>query len=277
MVPTVHLVRVIVEAGPEAEAAAGDLWLHGPAAVEERTAGEGCVELVAGFADEAAASRVAAALRWSAAVEPAPDEATWREAWRAYARPVVVGGVAVVPAWLPAPPADLVVRVDPGTAFGTGSHPSTRVVLLALQALVQPGCSVLDVGSGTGVLAVAAALLGAGRIVAVDVVAEAVEATAANARLNGVGVDARHAVVDDVEGRFDVVLANIGAATLTSMAPALAERVDGVLVLAGLLDHQMPDVVAAYGRCGLELDSCGSEEGWSAPVLRQARSRPRPA
>lgn len=263
-------MRVVVEAGAEADAAAGELWLHGPAAVEERPAGEGRVELLAGFADEEAARRVAAALRWPSSTEPAPDEASWRDAWRAYAQPVVVGRVAVVPVWLPSPEAQIVVRVDPGTAFGTGSHPSTRLVLAALQQLVEPGCSVLDAGSGTGVLAVAARLLGAGKVVGFDVASEAVVATDANARLNGVEVDARHAVIDDVDGRYDLVVANIGAATLVGMAAALAERVGETLVLAGLLDRQVPEVVAAYARCGLELVSSTSEDGWSAPVLRRS-------
>lgn len=271
MVPPVHLVRVVVAAGAPADAAAGELWLHGPAAVEERAAGEGTVELVAGFADEAAAARVADALRWPATIEPAPDEATWRDSWRAHAQAVVVGRVALVPAWLSAPTAEVVVVIEPGTAFGSGSHASTRLVVAALQDLVQPGCSVLDAGSGTGVLAVTAAMLGARRVVAFDVASEAVVATADNARRNGVDVDARHAVIDDIEGRFDLVIANIGAATLVDMAPALAARVDaaGALVLAGLLDDQVPPVVAAYARCGLTLVEVGSEDGWAAPVLRR--------
>lgn len=267
MVLAVHLVRVVVDPGAEADAAAGALWLHGPAAVEEREAAGGRVELVAGFADEEAAGRVAAALGWPATTEPAPDEATWRDAWRDHARAVVVGRVAVVPAWLPEPEAELVVRIDPGTAFGSGSHPSTRLVLAAMQRLVQPGCSLLDAGSGSGVLAVAARLLGAGDVVAFDVASEAVVATAANAAANGVEVDARHATVEEIGGRFDVVVANIGAATLTAMAPVLAERVGGSLVLAGLLDQQVPDVVAAYAGCGLVLDDVASEDGWAAPVL----------
>lgn len=266
-----HLVRVVVSVGDDADAASGELWLHGPAAIEERPAGEGRVELLAGFADEAAAERVAAALSFPSVVSPAPDEAAWRDAWKAYATAVVVGDVAVVPEWLEPPGgAGVVVRVDPGTAFGTGSHPSTRLVLSALQRLLVPGCSVLDAGSGTGVLAVAAALLGAGRVVAFDVATEAVVATAANAELNGVAVDARHALVDDVDGTFDLVLANIGAATLTAMAPALSERVGGRLVLAGLLDDQAAEVVAAYARCGLVLESSSSEDGWAAPVLSRA-------
>jgi len=130
---------------------------------------------------------------------------------------------------------------------------------------------VLDVGSGTGVLAVAASLLGAGSVVAFDVATEAVEATRANAELNQVAVDARHAVIDDVDGTFDLVLANIGAATLEEMAPALSARVGGTLVLAGLLEAQGPAVVTAYARCGLSLVSAASEDGWVAPVLSRGR------
>lgn len=251
------MVRVVVPAGVPADVVAEVLWQHGPASVLE---GDGSLE--AGFADAAAASRVAGALPWPATVEEVVDD-SWQDAWRAHAGVVEVDPLVVVPAWR------TIVSIDPGTAFGSGSHPSTVLCLRALVDLVRPGCSVLDVGCGSGVLSVAAALLGAAPVVALDVATEAIAATVDNATRNGVIVDARHALVDEVEGAFDVVVANIGAAVLTSMAGELTARVGEWLVLAGLLDDQVPDVVAAFAGAGLTLDHVASDNGWAAPRLRR--------
>jgi ribosomal protein L11 methyltransferase len=248
------MVRVRVPSVADADVVADALWAHGPASVLED--GD---ELVAGFASEAAARRVATALAWPATVEIVEDDA-WQDAWKAHAEPVRVGDLLVVPSWLE------VLRIDPGTAFGSGSHASTRLCLVALQELA-PGASVLDVGCGSGILSIAAMRFGAERAVAIDVAAEAVEVTRANAAVNGVDVDARHALVDDVEGRFDVVVANIGAAVLRDMAPVLAARAGEWLVLAGLLDEHVPPVVAAYAREGLTLVDAPMLDSWAAPRL----------
>jgi ribosomal protein L11 methyltransferase len=241
----------------DAEAVTDVLWQHGPASVLE---GDGWLE--AGFASEDAAERVAAALPWPAEVEVVTDD-SWQDAWRAHAGVVEEGSIVVVPSWR------AVVVIDPGTAFGSGSHPSTRLCLRALSSLVTPGVSVLDVGCGSGVLSIAAMRLGSARVVAIDVATEAVEATRENAARNGVDVDARHALVDDVVETFDVVVANIGSAVLRSMARPLARRVDGALVLAGLLEDQVPEVVAAFAVEGLVLDASESLEGWAAPQMRR--------
>lgn len=260
--PSEHpaLVRVDVPGDVPADVVADALWAHGPASVLE---GEGWLE--AGFASMAAAARVAAAMPWPASVTEVVD-ASWQDAWKTMAEVVDEGDVVVVPAW------KRVVSIDTGTAFGSGSHQSTRLCLRALVGLAD-GASVLDVGCGSGVLSVAAMKLGASSVVAIDVATEAIEATVANAAANRVVVDARHALIDDVDGTFDVVVANIGAAVLRAMAPALAARVapGGALVLAGLLDEQAPELVAAYGQQGLDLVTVESLDGWAAPRLVRAR------
>jgi ribosomal protein L11 methyltransferase len=201
-------------------------------------------------------------------IEPATE--AHLDAWRAFARPVVVGAVRLQPAWLPheQAPDEVVVRLDPGRAFGSGSHASTRLALEALVAWLPPGGRVLDVGCGSGVLAVAAALLGAGAVRAVDIDPEAIAATAANAERNGVRVDASLGSAGDLADRFDLVVANISAGALIDDASAVLACVapGGHLVLAGLLADRADDVAAAY--TGATQVERRHEDGWLALVLR---------
>lgn len=271
-------VRLLV-AGDEVDEASGALWAHEPLAVGEEVLDDGRVSLLAGFPDAATAAQVVAALprRWLPTVEAVPDEASWRDAWRAHAEPVTVGRVLLWPSWWEqsAPDHDgVTVRLDPGWAFGSGSHPSTRMALAAVAGLVPPARRVLDVGCGSGVLAVAAALLGAPTVVAVDVDPEARRATAANAAVNAVAGRVGIAASLPEDATFDLVVANIGAAVVTDLAGPMAATVadGGRLVLGGLLVEQAPAVVAAYLRQpgGFQLVSTEVEDGWAGPVLARA-------
>jgi ribosomal protein L11 methyltransferase len=195
------------------------------------------------------------------------------DAWKPFARPVTVGRLEVRPTWLdvddePPGPGCVAVVVDPGRAFGY-DHPSTLLCLAEVDARVQRGTSVLDVGCGSGVLAVAAALLGASPVVAVDVADAAVDATQRGAARNGVAIEVSTRPVGEEGRTFDLVLANIGAATLTALAPAIAGRVapGGALVLAGLLDAHVPAIVVTYEGEGLDLAGVGERSGWATPVF----------
>lgn len=299
-------VRIVVAPG-EVDAASGELWAHDPVAVGEEVRADGSVSLLAGFADAATAAQVAAALptRWSPAVEAAPDEAAWRDAWRAHAEVVVVGRVRIWPSWWPGPDEEaadeadetgvtgVTVRLDPGWAFGSGSHPSTRMALAALQRHLWPAARVLDLGSGSGVLAVAAVLLGAGGVVAVDVDPEARRATTGNAAVNGVAdrVTVTEAIPDGCPP-FDLVVANIGAAVLADLAPVVVGALapGGVLVLGGLLAEQEPALAGTYRQvgaaAGVELagvppdgaPTAGTagwdEDGWATLVLARPGAHP---
>jgi ribosomal protein L11 methyltransferase len=254
------------------------LWFLGATAIAEVDAGPH-VALEAGFPTEddadAAAVEVVARFPGVAAtvVDAGPALDAALDAWKAHARPVRAGRLHVRPPWLAPdddPPADdeVVVVVDPGRAFGSGSHPTTLACLAAVDERAGPGASVLDVGCGSGVLAVAAARLGAGPVVAVDVDPTAVAATLDNAARNDVEIDASTSAVGDLPAgeRFDLVLANIGAATLRSIAPDLSDRVapGGHLVLSGLLAAQADGVVAAFP-CGTEVGRTTGE--WSTITL----------
>ena len=174
----------------------------------------------------------------------------------------------VVPSWHEPPPAARhVIRLDPGLAFGTGTHPTTRMCLRWLaqrHVLAKAGAGlgrVLDYGCGSGILAIGAALMGAGEIVAVDIDPAAVRATRDNAAHNGVAVTA--GLPDQAHGRYGVVLANILATPLKLLAPLLAGHVQpgGWLVMAGILDRQAGDITAAYAPW-LPVAVADSEEGW---------------
>ena len=178
----------------------------------------------------------------------------------------------VVPSWHQAPPAaKTVLRLDPGLAFGTGTHPTTRMCLRWTArhagALAPGWARVLDYGCGSGILAIGAALHGALVIDAVDIDMAAVRATAANAQANGVRLNSGQP--DAAAGVYALVLANILATPLKLLAPLLAGHVapGGHLVLAGILARQADDLIAAYAPW-LALQVADSEDGW---ILMTAR------
>jgi ribosomal protein L11 methyltransferase len=168
----------------------------------------------------------------------------------------------IVPSWHEAPPsAREVIRLDPGLAFGTGTHPTTRMCLRWIARHARCWERVLDYGCGSGILAIGAALHGARAIDAVDVDTAAIEATLGNARTNGVTVSA--ALPDAACGTYDLVLANILAKPLTMLAPLLANHLgDGAsLVLSGILERQAGELRDAYAPwCTLAVND--RDEGW---------------
>jgi len=170
----------------------------------------------------------------------------------------------IVPTWHtpPAPPA-IVVRLDPGLAFGTGSHPSTRLILAVLEEQVRGELRVLDYGCGSGILGIAAAKLGASRIDAVDVDAQALEVARENARLNGVAL--RACLPEALAaGDYDLVLANILARPLIDLAPEIGTRTraEGRVLLSGILESQAAEVQAAYA-ARFETRVLARDEGWT--------------
>ncbi len=236
------------------------LWAAGATAIEERTVAVGRVLLIS---DPETGDLTA---RWPGTWVEVDDSVLDR--WREWAVPVRAGRRLVVhPAWQlppPAEPDDIVIAVDPGRAFGSGSHPSTRLALAALEQHVHAGHRVLDLGCGSGVLAIAAARLGATTVTAVDIDDAALTATAANAKANG--VDVRTAITPTAD--YDLVVANIGAAALIDLAPSIDAS---TVILSGILAAQRDAVVAAYaGR--YEVGSVAVEDGWVAPVLHARTS-----
>lgn len=226
----------------EAELVSDQLWAEGARAVSEEPL-DANATLTAGFASVEDARRVAAQLpkSWSSTVEEAGDP-WWLDAWRAGAEPVQVGRLLVVPAVgierPPLPATGVLIVIDPDRAFGWGGHPTTRLALSALESLVESSSRVLDVGTGSGILAVAAAALGAAEVVAVDVDDQAVNVARRNAEANGVVVDARAGSIGEADGQFDLIVANLGGLrVIEDLATDLKERLapGGHLIISGLL------------------------------------------
>lgn len=214
----------------------------------------------------------------AARVRPAVPEDEWRDAWKRYFHVVrVAPRIVIVPSWETYEPAaeDIVLDLDPGRAFGTGAHASTRLCLRELDALSSSGLAVerfLDVGTGSGILAIAAAKLWPGaRGVALDVDPIAVEAARENLDRNGIrSVVASDDSLDAVDGPFDLVVANIQADVLERMAPALVARTRGALILSGLLTPQaepIAELFAALGPRRERVSQLESDAEWSAVVF----------
>jgi len=232
--------------------------------------------VVAWFAGRPEAEASAAAEGRGGAVEPVAEQ-DWSESWKAGLAPLAVGRVFVRPSWITAatPPGMVEVVLDPGMAFGTGTHPTTSLCLAGLSDLLasRPGAAVLDVGTGSGLLAIAAARLGARRVAGNDDDPVAVRVARENAALNGVAPDLNGRDVGEQQGPFDVILANILANTLCDLAPAIAAQLapGGVALLSGILAPQEEVVRAAYLAAGLRPHPDGDrrESEWSLLALEK--------
>jgi ribosomal protein L11 methyltransferase len=191
----------------------------------------------------------------------------WSNEWKALIKSVQVGRLWVGPPWeADAAPKDKVrLVIEPKMAFGTGDHPTTSLCLAAIDAYMgaHPGASVLDVGTGTGVLAIAAKKLGASRVVGTDNDPTSVELAHENAAVNGTPeLELSGKELTQVQGTFDLVVANILANTLIALAPLIAPKVKDRLVLAGVLAPQKAEVEAAYRAQGLIPEAGAAQGEW---------------
>lgn len=201
-----------------------------------------------------------------------PDE-DWARRSQEGLRAIRAGGLTIAPPWdAPHGANNGTIVILPSTGFGTGHHATTRLCLEALQTSPVEGAAVLDVGTGSGVLAIAAARLGARRVVAIDNDIDAVDNARENVALNGVDLDLRVAAIEDLAleeaSRFDVVMANLTGATLVRLATMLQAlaAASGTLILSGMLREEADAVMTAYSRC--EAQDLATEEEWVCLVLR---------
>jgi ribosomal protein L11 methyltransferase len=281
-VPSFTLTLDLPEA--DAELASAELFDDGAQGVEVRDAATapmpgparpapGRALLVAFFATREEAEAAREARGGEVALVPDQD---WSETWKAGFQAFTVGRVFVRPSWIdaPVPPGAVEVVLDPGMAFGTGTHPTTSLCLAALAELVRPGAALLDVGTGSGLLAIAGAKLGAARAAGTENDPVALEVARENAERNGVAVELHLAAPEEVLGAFEVVVANILANTLVALAPGIAAKVapGGTLLLSGILGGQEDEVRAAYVARGLAAEPDRAEGEWRLLVLRRSRA-----
>ena len=201
------------------------------------------------------------------------DDRDWVRQTQSQFAPIRVGRIWIVPSWHEPPdPAACNVRIDPGVAFGTGSHPTTRLCLAWLDGHLAPDARLLDYGCGSGILSICAARLGASEVVGVDIDPQALRAAQFNAERNGVHAQYTSPAGLPADGshRFDVVIANILANPIVLLAPTLVRYLQprGFIVLSGILERQADTVLQAYARADpdLRLSLFGEQEGWVAIV-----------
>lgn len=208
-------------------------------------------------------------------------EEDWATGWRQHFTPSRIGRHFIIkPTWEAFTPEadDLVIELDPGMAFGTGTHPTTKLCLEALEGIflseTLPGKgatpAVLDVGTGSGILAIAAAKLGAAPVIGTDIDPDAIAVAAENCALNHATAELSTTPLGEIGGRFAVVLANILAEDLVRMAGELAAKVapDGFLVLSGILLEREEFVMAGFRSTGLSLQATTREGEWSCLIYR---------
>ena len=270
---------VVIVDQDDVDLVSGLVWDLGVSGIEEQVLNDGRVELRIGTEASVAQQALdALSERWLPSAEPvAADEGL--DSWRDHARVWRAGANVVVPAWLDVPDDvsddDVVLFIDPGHAFGSASHETTRMCLEVVDERIRPGMSVADIGCGSGVLAIAAARRGAAHVVATDISPDAIIATIDNARRNEVGevITVSSAPPDELRrSSFDLVFANIGAATLTAMADQLLALISptGVAVLSGILDSQTAHVIDQFEKAGATLTETRAEGEWRTLLLSRS-------
>lgn len=205
-------------------------------------------------------------------------EEDWANNWKAYFKPLPVGEKLLIrPTWEEVADAcgRQVLSIDPGMAFGTGGHDTTRLVLETLEQYIHPGVRFLDVGCGSGILSIAALLLGAGTAVGVDIDALAVKTALENGAINGFAPP-RYTILQgdlakEVTGRYNVVAANIVADAIIALSPAVPAFLepDGVYIVSGIIDTREQDVLDALGGCGFQVSERHEHGGWLCLVCRR--------
>lgn len=205
------------------------------------------------------------------------DDAEWQDEWRRSFRPLRLSErVAVIPEWEQATvqPGEVAVRLDPGMAFGTGSHPTTVMCARMLEHCVRSGDRVLDLGTGSGILAILSALLGASAVTAVDVDDVAVEKARHNVELNEVGDVVRVLrgdLVAGIESTYDVVVANIIASVITRLMPDVKRVLApaGKLIVSGIIEDRKDECLDAALTAGLEIVEVHKDGEWVGALLKQ--------
>ena len=255
-------------------------WDYVDSELESRYAGVSRVKV---YVEDSAAGRERLA-RWTEALGIEPETRTmadedWENNWKRYYKPIPVGkGLLVLPKWEPEPEGNTrrVLKLDPGLAFGTGGHATTRMCLEFLEGLELDGARALDLGCGSGILGIGALILGCADCTGCDIDPKSPEAAADNAALNGIAPERYHMYVGDVlsdrrlraklGSGYDIVLANIVSDVIIPLVPYARECVKpgGRFIASGIIEGRQDEVAAAIAAAGFEIRAHLTEDGWHA-------------
>ncbi len=203
------------------------------------------------------------------------QERNWNEEWKKYFKPVKVSErIWVVPSWMKGefqvPEGSIPIYIYPGQTFGTGTHETTKLSMRFIERVLKPGDSFLDVGCGSGILSILAKKLGTKKVVGCDIQKEVVEEVALNSELNEVSnIEVVIGSIEDVEGKFDIVVANIEKHLLEPLIPGIVEKAKGTVIFSGILKSQRDEFVRTLERAGLELLEEAGEREWIAFLCRK--------
>lgn len=204
------------------------------------------------------------------------DDKDWNENWKKYFKPIEIGEkLAVVPSWENYENTDnrTILSIDPGAAFGTGTHATTSLCLALLEKYISNGCNMLDIGTGSGILAIASLLLGGENSVGVDIDAQSVKTAKENAEINNVSEKTEFIVgnlADKVSGKYDVICANIVADVIIELLPDAANflKEKGVIIISGIIDIRKDDVLKAVKENGFCVIEENYRDNWCAFALK---------
>ena len=276
-------------------------WDYIDESLQQKLQGLSCIKLYLETGDAAGQEKLKALLERMKAgdakgelgpltlsARPLP-EVDWEESWKENYPPQQIGEkLIVLPYWLADLETDrLKVILDPGLTFGTGAHPSTQMVMAFMEQHIRPGCHCLDLGSGSGILSIAALRLGAARAIGVDIDNKAENIARENAAYNGFAAPEFTALTGNVtadahlmqrlaQDHYDVVLVNIVADVIIHLAPVLPKFLDrqSLLICSGILDSRLQDVRAALEQAGLDITDIKAQEDWRSLCAVIKRSKP---
>ena len=270
-------------------------WDYIDETLQEKLQGLSCIKLYLEAADDAGLSKLKSLLQslreknadlgeLEMTVKPLPDT-DWEESWKENYPPQPIGQkLLVLPYWMAQADTEgrLPVILDPGLTFGTGAHPSTQMVMEAMEEIVRPGFACLDLGSGSGILSIAALRLGAETAVGVDIDNKAEGIARENAAYNGFAAPEFTAMTGNVtadrplmealeRAHYDLVLVNIVADVIIGLAPVLPKFVSGdaTLICSGILDSRLTEVVAALEQAGFAITARREREDWRCLCARR--------